>query len=167
MILLWLANRATDAGVCFPTKRELSARTGLSERMVRYHLESLAQDHDEHGTPREPIVSIIERRVAGDRNTSNVYALRVPWASAEVVRSELDELKHIPAGALWGVGTTGCTQGGDDALHPGGYHRLHGEPVTTRRSPGYSPLPPTAAAAGGCRKRADDGSRAEQPVWPC
>jgi hypothetical protein len=39
LILLWLANRATDAGVCFPTKRELGRRTGLSERMVRYHLD--------------------------------------------------------------------------------------------------------------------------------
>src|SRR5437660_6913600 len=82
LILLWLANRATDAGVCFPTKRELGARTGLSERMVRYHLDWLARAEDEHGTPREPIVSIIERRISGDRNTSNVYVLRVPWASA-------------------------------------------------------------------------------------
>ncbi len=110
LILLWLANRATDAGVCFPTKRELSLRTGLSERMVRYHLEWLARDRDEHGDSREPIVSIIERRVAGDRNTSNVYVLRVPWSSPEVVRSELDELKHIPRRVLEGVGTTGCME---------------------------------------------------------
>ena len=27
LLLLWLANRATDAGVCFPTKRELGKRS--------------------------------------------------------------------------------------------------------------------------------------------
>jgi hypothetical protein len=86
LILLWLANRATDMGVCFPTKRELSRRTGLSERMVRYHLDCLARDHDEHGRAREPLVSIIQRPVSGGRNTSNVYVLRVPWADSELVR---------------------------------------------------------------------------------
>jgi hypothetical protein len=120
LILLWLANRATDAGVCFPTKRELGKRTGLSERMVRYHLDALACGHDDNGDPRQPIVSIIERRIAGDRNTSNVYVLRVPWTDTETVRAELDELKHIPDAVLEGVGTTGCTQGGGDALHPVG-----------------------------------------------
>jgi hypothetical protein len=120
LILLWLANRATDAGVCFPTKRELGRRTGLSERMVRYHLDLLARHHDATGAPCEPVVSIIERRIAGDRNTSNVYVLRVPWADALIVRAELDELKHVPDAALEGVGTTGCTQGGDHGLHPVG-----------------------------------------------
>jgi hypothetical protein len=120
LILLWLANRATDAGVCFPTKRELGLRTGLSERMVRYHLEALARGYDNDGDPWQPIVTIIERRVAGDRNTSNVYVLRVPWADAETVRADLDELKHIPSLAIEGVGTTGCTQGGGDGLHPVG-----------------------------------------------
>src|SRR5213596_1769037 len=86
LILLWLANRATDAGVCFPTKRELGERTGLSERMVRYHLAALAADRDGDGQPRPPLLHIIERRVDAERNTSNVYVLRVPWADAEVVR---------------------------------------------------------------------------------
>src|SRR3954451_12798829 len=80
LLLLWLANRATDAGVCFPTKRELGERTGLSERMVRYHLAALAADHDESGQERAPLLRIIERRVDVGRNTSNVYVLRVPWA---------------------------------------------------------------------------------------
>jgi hypothetical protein len=120
LLLLWLANRATDNGVCFPTKRELGRRTGLSERMVRYHLECLARDRDEQDQVCVPLLSIIERRVAGDRNTSNVYLIRVPWASPEVVRAELDELKHVPGLALEAVGTTGCTQGGDHALHPVG-----------------------------------------------
>jgi len=121
LLLLWLANRATDAGVCFPTKRELGRRTGLSERMVRYHLEALARDRDDQGAPRAPLLSIIERRVAADRNTSNVYVICVPWAVPDVVRAELNELKHIPNKSLRGVGTTGCTQvGGDDGLHPVG-----------------------------------------------
>ena len=121
LLLLWLANRATDAGVCFPTKRELGRRTGLSERMVRYHLEALARDRDDQGDPRAPLLSIIERRVAADRNTSNVYVICVPWAEPNVVRAELNELKHIPNKSLRGVGTTGCTQGGGgDGLHPVG-----------------------------------------------
>ena len=85
--------------------------------MVRYHLNALARDHDDHDGPQEPIINIIERRVAGDRNTSNVYVLRVPWTDPVTVRMELDELKHIPRAVLEGVGT-GCTQGRDDALHP-------------------------------------------------
>ncbi len=121
LLLLWLANRATDAGVCFPTKRELGKRTGLSERMVRYHLEALARDRDDQGDPRAPLLSIIERRIAADRNTSNVYVICVPWAVPDVVRAELNELKHIPNKSLRGVGTTGCTQvGGGDGLHPVG-----------------------------------------------
>src|SRR5438876_1845068 len=135
LILLWLANRATDAGVCFPSKRELGQRTGLSERMVRYHLAALASDRDDRGQPQEPVLRIVERRVACDRNTSNVYVLRVPWASEDVVRSELRELKHIPYEALQGVGATGDPQVGDTGCtqnrSPGDYH------------PEQSPLPPT------------------------
>src|SRR5918911_2536324 len=104
LILLWLANRATDAGVCFPTKRELGQRTGLSERMVRYHLDWLARDHDDQGQSRAPLLSIIQRKVAGDRNTSNVYVIRVPWAEPGLVRCELNELKHVPSAALEVVG---------------------------------------------------------------
>ena len=49
LVLLWLANRATDSGVCFPTKRELGKHTGLSERMVRYHLRWLAAHRNDQG----------------------------------------------------------------------------------------------------------------------
>ena len=113
LLLLWLANRATDAGVCFPTKREFGKRTGLSERMVRYHLEALGRDRDAQGDPRAPLLSIIERRVAADRNTSNVYVICVPWAVPEVVRAELNELKHVPNKSLRGwvppVAPTPCS----------------------------------------------------------
>src|SRR5919205_3865124 len=95
LLLLWLANRATDAGVCFPAKRELAQHTGLGERMVRYHLAWLASDQDEDGQPKTPLLQIIERPVGGERNTSNVYVLRVPWAQPEEVRAELAEFKHM------------------------------------------------------------------------
>lgn len=151
LLLLWLANRATDAGVCFPTKRELGKRTGLSERMVRYHLDGLARERDDGGEPRAPLLSIIERRVAADRNTSNVYVICVPWAVPEAVRAELNELKHIPNKSLKGVGTTGCTQGGgDDGLHPvgtTGCTQVGDTGCTENRSPVRShritpPIPP-------------------------
>jgi IS5 family transposase len=150
LILLWLANRATDAGVCFPSKRELGQRTGLSERMVRYHLATLASDHDERGHRKEPVLRIVERRVACDRNTSNVYVIRVPWASQDIVRSELLELRHVPAEALTAVGATGGTQGGDDGLHPlgaAGCAQVGDTGCTQTRSPEnyhpeQSPLPP-------------------------
>ena len=61
LLLLWLANRATDAGVCFPSKRELAEQTGLGERMVRYHLAWLASDRDDDGQPKVPLLQIIER----------------------------------------------------------------------------------------------------------
>jgi len=158
LLLLWLANRATDAGVCFPTKRELGKRTGLSERMVRYHLEALTGDHDDRGQPRAALLSIIERRIAADRNTSNVYVIRVPWVAPEVVRSELSELKHVPNKSLEGVGTTGCTQGGGgDGLHPvgtTGCTQVGDTGCTENRSPGTShritpppPYPPTRASS--------------------
>jgi hypothetical protein len=48
LILLWLAGRATDNGVAFPGEREIREKTGLGERMVRYHLQALAdRDADE------------------------------------------------------------------------------------------------------------------------
>src|SRR5713226_2884750 len=53
LVMLWLAGRATDNGVAFPGEREIRDKTGLGERMVRYHLQALAdRDADEpHATP--------------------------------------------------------------------------------------------------------------------
>jgi len=113
LILLWLANRATDNGVCFPGQAEVRRKTGLGEKMVRRHLHWLASDHDEVGKPKLPLVTIVERRVGADRNTSNVYVLHVPWAQPEHVARELEELKYVPAhalAALQGVGVTGDPQ---------------------------------------------------------
>src|SRR5919108_5502428 len=115
-ILLWLANRATDNGVCFPGLAEIRQKTGLSESMVRRHLHWLASDQDDDGQPKEPLLEIIERPVGGSRHTSNVYVLRVPWAEPAGVRAELAELKYVPAEVLGGVGSTGATQGG--GWHP-------------------------------------------------
>ena len=47
LLLLWLANRATDNGVCFPGLAEIRQKTGLSESMVRRHLHWLASDQDD------------------------------------------------------------------------------------------------------------------------
>ena len=69
LLLLWLANRATDAGVCFPSKRELAQQTGLSERMVRYHLTWLASDQDDDGQPKVPLLRIIPGWCWGRRGT--------------------------------------------------------------------------------------------------
>ena len=100
LILLWLANRATDSGVCFPGQAEVRRKTGLGEKMVRRHLHWLASDRDEDGRAKQPLLTIIERRVDADRNTSNVYVLHVPWARPSQVARELDELKHVPAATL-------------------------------------------------------------------
>ena len=150
-ILLWLANRATDSGVCFPGLAEIRQKTGLSESMVRRHLHWLASDRDDAGEPKAPLVGIIERPVAGSRHTSNVYVLRVPWAKPEDVRAELAELKHVPAEALEGVGGAGATQGG--GWHPcqpvgsAGVPQVGGAGARPELSPGNpdrnSPLPPT------------------------
>jgi len=117
LILLWLAGRATDTGVAFPGEREIREKTGLGERMVRYHLQALADRNvaEPSGKPG-PLLLRVERRVRADRNTSNVYVLRVPWAESTAVRRDLEELKHIPEGALnkalanVGVGATGCRE---------------------------------------------------------
>ena len=97
LVLLWLANRATDNGVCFPGQAEVRRKTGLGEKMVRRHLHWLASDVDDDGNPKAPLMTIVERRIDADRNTSNVYVLHVPWAQADVVARELEELKHVPA----------------------------------------------------------------------
>jgi hypothetical protein len=115
LVLLWLAGRATDNGVAFPGEREIRDRTGLGERMVRYHLQELADGEvDQPDTAHGPLLLRIERRVGAGRNTSNVYVLRVPWAEPGALRRDLQELKHIPQAALGkvldsvGVGATGC-----------------------------------------------------------
>jgi hypothetical protein len=111
-VLLWLAERATDNGVCFPGQPEIRQKTGLSESVVRRYLHALASDQDDTGQTRKPLIRIIQRPVAGDRNTSNVYVLLVPWAADQDVRRELEELKHIPRTHLGGVGVAGAPQGG-------------------------------------------------------
>jgi hypothetical protein len=120
-VLLRLAERATDSGVCFPGQAEIRQKTGLSESMVRRYLHWLASDHDDHGGTRPPFVRIIQRPIAGDRNTSNVYVVLVPWANASDVQGELEELKHVPRVALKAVGCGGASQGGGSlGLHPVG-----------------------------------------------
>ena len=78
LVLLWLAGRATENGVAFPGEREIRGRTGLGERMVRYHLRWLARDHDDKQQPKRPLVVRVERRITSQRNSSNVYILAVP-----------------------------------------------------------------------------------------
>jgi len=119
-VLLWLAERATDNGVCFPGQTEIRQKTGLSESMVRRYLHWLAADHDDDGRPKPTLVRIIQRPVAGGRNTSNVYVLLVPWARPADVRRELEELKFVPLPALAGVGGTGAPQGGVHGCTPVG-----------------------------------------------
>jgi hypothetical protein len=115
LVMLWLAGRATDNGVAFPGEREIRDRTGLGERMVRYHLHGLTADELD-GPDRNPgpLLLRIERPIRAGRNTSNVYVLRVPWGEPAAVRRDLEELKHIPEAALnevlvkVGLGATGC-----------------------------------------------------------
>src|SRR5216683_8237505 len=101
LVMLWLAGRATDNGVAFPGEREIREKTGLGEPMVRYHLQGLTADaRDRPDTNPGPLLVRIERPIHAGRNTSNVYVLRVPWAESTEVRRDLEELKHIPEGAL-------------------------------------------------------------------
>jgi hypothetical protein len=117
LVLLWLAGRATDNGVAFPGEREIRDRTGLGERMVRYHLQGLTADELDAPDPNPgPLLLRIERPIRAGRNTSNVYVLRVPWAEPSAVRRDLEELKHVSEAALnevltrVGVGATGCRE---------------------------------------------------------
>jgi len=126
LVLLWLAGRATDSGVAFPGEREIRDRTGLGERMVRYHLRWLASDRGDRGQPKQPLVVRVERRISSQRNTSNVYILAVPWQQADDLRRDLEELRHVTKHAieraLVQVGATSCPQGsGGNALPPVGY----------------------------------------------
>jgi len=126
LVMLWLAGRATDNGVAFPGEREIRDKTGLGERMVRYHLQGLTADElDRPDTNPGPLLVRIERPIRAGRNTSNVYVLRVPWAEPTAVRRDLEELKPIPQAALndvltgVGVESTGCPQ-----VKGGGGNRL-------------------------------------------
>ncbi|MDQ6671045.1 MAG: helix-turn-helix domain-containing protein, partial [Chloroflexota bacterium] len=160
LVMLWLAGRATDNGVAFPGEREIREKTGLGERMVRYHLQGLTEGKS--GMPSlgpGPLLLRIERRLSAARSTSNVYILRVPWAQPTGVRRDLEELKHIPEAALnealaaVGVGATGCPQ---------------------VDSSGGNGLPPVGATgcpevgATGCREESSPGNRHQDtpPVPP-
>jgi hypothetical protein len=159
-VLLWLAERATDNGVCFPGQAEIRAKTGLSESMVRRYLHWLAADQDETGHPKRPLVRIIQRRVAGARNTSNVYVLLVPWADEAAVQRDLQELKHMPeteaADEAQGLGCTGAPQGGEQVMTPvgvAGAPQVGGagdteEPFVPEPDREYSPLPPSGQQQG-------------------
>jgi hypothetical protein len=72
LVLLWLAGRATDNGLAFPGEREIRQRTGLCERMVRYHLQWLAADRDDDGQQKQPLLVRVERRLSSQRSASNV-----------------------------------------------------------------------------------------------
>jgi hypothetical protein len=124
--------------------------------MVRYHLAALASDRGEQGQPREPVLHIIERRGDAERNTSNVYVIRVPWADAETVRTEVQELRHVPEEAFTGVGATHCTQGGDHGLHP----------VGTTAAPRWgNRLRRTEPAENVTNNRPPQATRASQQGW--
>src|SRR5260370_14118569 len=94
LVMLWLAGRATDNGVAFPGEREIRDKTGLGERMVRYHIQGLTADElDRSDTNPGPLLLRIERPIRAGRNTSNVYVLRVPWAEPTSHRRDLPEQK--------------------------------------------------------------------------
>ena len=122
LVLLWLAGRATESGVAFPGEREIRERTGLGERMVRYHLRWLASEHDDKQQPKRPLVVRVERRITSQRNSSNVYILAVPWQQPDDVRRDLQELRHVTKHAielaLVHLGATGCPQGSGEVHCP-------------------------------------------------
>jgi hypothetical protein len=145
IVLLWLAGRATDNGVAFPGEREIRERTGLGERMVRYHLGWLASDRDEHGQPKQPLFIRVERRIATQRNTSNVYILAVPWQQPDAVRRDLEELRHVTKHAmeraLVRVGEVHCPQVGAIGCRE--------ESSRRNRHRNTPPLPPAGAQQPG------------------
>ena len=152
LILLWLANRATDAGVCFPGQAEIRQKTGLSESMVRRYLHCLSSEVDESGCPTQPLVRVIQRPIAGDRHTSNVYVLRVPWAEPGVVEQELQELKHVPSAAVRLLGCIHAPQW----VAP--VHPRWGSPATPRNrhfrtgTGNTPPYPPPTSTGSGSSK---------------
>jgi hypothetical protein len=155
LILLWLANRATDNGVCFPGQAEVRKKTSLGEKMVRRHLHWLAATEDEDGNSKPALVTIIERRIGSDRNTSNVYVLHVPWARRVEVERDLEELKHLPARAvtsLPGLGVVGDPQGtGED------------EPALNDRGRSRPPSGSPAGGMGVAGGREEPGHRNHHP----
>ncbi len=95
LVLLWLAGRATESGVAFPGEREIRERTGLGERMVRYHPRWLATERDDEQEPKRPLVVRVERRITSQRNSRNVYVLAVSWQQNDDVRRDRQELRHV------------------------------------------------------------------------
>jgi hypothetical protein len=158
LILLWLANRATDNGVCFPGQAEVRKRTSLGEKMVRRHLHWLAAAEDDDGRSKQPLVTIIERRIGSDRNTSNVYVLHVPWARRTDVQRDLEELKHLPASAALSLNGVGVVHDPQD--NGKGEHRSQG---------GGHERPPSGSPAGGMGVtggREEPGHRKRHPEQP-
>jgi hypothetical protein len=134
-VLLWLAERATDNGVCFPGQAEIRHKTGLSESMVRRHLRWLKSDGAADGRPRQPLLRVVERRVDADRNTSNVYIIRVPWARPEDVARAARDQACAGRGAAGGGGRWRRT-----ALGPWCGHTATGRAGCRPRA-GAGPLP--------------------------
>ena len=177
-VLLWLAERATDNGVCFPGQTEIRQKTGLSESMVRRYLHWLASDQDDDGQPKQPLVRIIERpRRRRPQHLERVRAARAVGAT-RTSRRELEELKHVPSRALEG--------GGWHRWHPRGWGACDApqwvspvhprwvspadreEPSLRNRSPGTTPPTPrrrATAAAGDWSdtETASDSSQLSQP----
>jgi hypothetical protein len=163
LVLLWLAGRATDNGVAFPGEREIRERTGLGERMVRYHLQWLASDREDSGQPKRPLVIRVEGRIASQRNTSNVYILAVPWQEPNAVRRDLEELQHVTKAAidralsaLRQVGATDCPEVGAAGC------RQESSPGKRHRN---TPQPPKGAQQQGKDGRAEH-ERAAVPTAP-
>jgi cytochrome P450 len=60
-------------------ERDIRDKTGLGERMVRYHLQGLTADELERRDRNPgPLLLLIERPISAGRNTSDVYVLRRP-----------------------------------------------------------------------------------------
>ncbi len=95
LVLLWLAGRATESDVAFHGEREIRERTGLGERMVRYHPRWLATERDDEQERKRPLVVRVERRITSQRNSSNVYVLAVSWQQNADVRRDRQELRHV------------------------------------------------------------------------
>ena len=150
-VLLWLAERQQTTAFASPVRQRSDVSTGLGEKMVRRHLHWLASDQDDDGRPKQPLVTIVERRVEADRNTSNVYVLHVPWARPEQVAHELDELKYMPADAVAALtreGVVGDPQVTDTDAQ-----------ISTSGGHGRPPWGPSVTAMGVADGREEPGHR--------
>lgn len=150
LVLIKLADNASDSGECWPAVSTIAEHCEISERSVQNHIKQLVIDG---------FVRVEKRRGENGVSKSNIYHLQLKWEGANPAPykkpSKTEGANPAPYGANAAGG--GCKSCGGEGANPA--------PRTSQLEPVNEPNTPPTPSGRGTTKPKFDPLAVELPVW--